>query len=368
MGHYMLNIRNCGPETFKKILQKKEVFIYGAGRTLESNIKNYFQNIHVIGIIDKDPRKWGKKSFDEIGEFSICGIDVLIEYIQRKGLDNILLYITSQFYAAEIIEELDKIPELDKLECYIHFLIRNTREKLYDFDFTVGEQLIPKKIHYVWFGGKDLPQEYIDNIDTWKKYNPDYEIVRWDESNYDVEKTDFTREAYKAGKWSHLSNYVRLEVIYENGGIYLDTDVEVIKNFDCILNDECFFCMGNQDSINNGCGFGAISGNSIVYSMMNEYSGLHYDPAKGGVGMRSGHNFLDPVLKENGFVMENKYQKINGTVLYPKEIFAPLTFSTMEDFYCEKTISVHKEAGAWKSGKEKEGVTRLEEIVRNRLN
>ena len=94
---------------------------------------------------------------------------------------------------------------------------------------------IPKVIHYCWFGGNPLPEEYVKYIESWKKYLPDYEIKRWDESNFDFSTCDYAREAYEAKKWAFVSDYVRLKVVYDNGGLYFDTDVEVIKPIDDII-------------------------------------------------------------------------------------------------------------------------------------
>ncbi len=90
--------------------------------------------------------------------------------------------------------------------------------------------MIPKMIHYCWFGGKPLPKDVLDCIKTWKKYCPDYEIKRWDESNFDVNSHPFMKAAYEAKAWAFVSDYARLKVVYDNGGIYLDTDVELLKN------------------------------------------------------------------------------------------------------------------------------------------
>ena len=363
----MLDFRNCSPEKFKSELLNKRLFIYGAGRTLESAIEQYFCKKKIEAIIDKDSRKWG--SIISNGDFQIAvhPIDFLIEDVKKNGKDNIILVITSQFYAAEIIEELDAINELNGLLCYSLFLIRNTRENLYDFEFSKGMQRIPKVLHYIWFGNNELPLEFRNNLITWKKFNPDYEIIRWDESNYDVSNSTFVKEAYKANKWSHASNYVRLDILYKYGGIYMDTDVEVIKNLDCLLNDECFFCLGNQDSINNGSGLGSVKEHPVIKEMMEAFENVHFDVAKGGVGMRAAHNFINPVMRRHGFKLENRYQRIDGVVLYPKEVMSPLSFGDLENFFCDRTLSIHYEAGSWKTNAEKDGVKKLNDIIRERL-
>lgn len=141
--------------------------------------------------------------------------------------------------------------------------------------------MIPKVIHYCWFGNNELPQEVIKCIDSWKKYCPDYEIKRWDESNFDVNANQYTKEAAQEKKWAFISDYARLEIVYNNGGIYLDTDVELIKNLDPMLNCNCFLGMEATSSlIATGLGFGAEKGSEAVKEMLDEYEGCHFKLSK----------------------------------------------------------------------------------------
>ena len=100
--------------------------------------------------------------------------------------------------------------------------------------------MIPKKIHYCWVGGNSKPPLVKKCIQSWKKYCPDYEIIEWNESNYDISKNIYMKQAYEAKKWAFVTDYMRLDIIYEHGGIYLDTDVELIKNIDDLLSNEAF--------------------------------------------------------------------------------------------------------------------------------
>ena len=95
--------------------------------------------------------------------------------------------------------------------------------------------MIPKTIHYCWFGGKPIPEEYKAYMDSWRKYLPDYQIVEWNETNFDVNCIPFVKEAYEVGKFAYVSDYARLKVLYENGGVYFDTDVEVIRPMDDLM-------------------------------------------------------------------------------------------------------------------------------------
>ena len=121
--------------------------------------------------------------------------------------------------------------------------------------------MLPKKIHYCWFGGNELPDLAIKCIESWKKYCPDYEIIEWNETNFDLECCDFVKEAYKAKKWAFVSDYARLKVVYDNGGIYLDTDVELVKSLDILLQEKCYFGEETTGYVATGLGFGAENGN-----------------------------------------------------------------------------------------------------------
>lgn len=117
--------------------------------------------------------------------------------------------------------------------------------------------MIPKIIHYCWFGGGELPQMQKKCIESWKKFCPDYEIKEWNESNYDVHKVPYISEAYDAGKMAFVSDYARLDIIYKHGGIYLDTDVEIIKSLEPLLEHTCFLGAERDGIVATGLGFGA---------------------------------------------------------------------------------------------------------------
>ena len=132
--------------------------------------------------------------------------------------------------------------------------------------------MIPKVIHYCWFGGAPLPDLALKCIDSWKKFCPDYKIVEWNENNFNLECCDFTRESYNAKKWAFLSDCARLYIVYHEGGIYLDTDVELVKSLDEVLNNDCFFGEETSGYINTGLGFGAEKGSKIVYELLKKYT------------------------------------------------------------------------------------------------
>lgn len=123
--------------------------------------------------------------------------------------------------------------------------------------------MIPKKIHYCWFGRKELPEKAKKCIASWKKYCPDFEIIEWNEDNIDVYQNPYTTYTYDNKRFAFLSDYLRLLIVYKEGGIYFDVDVEVVRSIDELLENQAFFGFETKDYINTGLGFGAEAGNAI---------------------------------------------------------------------------------------------------------
>ena len=140
---------------------------------------------------------------------------------------------------------------------------------------------IPKTIHYCWFGKRKKSKLIKKCINSWKKYCPDYKIVEWNEENFDVNRFDYTKESYEEKKWAFVTDYVRLYVIYNEGGVYLDTDVELIKKLDNLLDFDSFFALEEEDYIATGLGFGAVKGNKYVKKMLDDYNDVHFKNENG---------------------------------------------------------------------------------------
>lgn len=362
----MLSLKNAGPQELKQQLKNKKIFVFGAGRALESCMDLYFADKKIEMIADNNKSVWN--TYVKNGEDSVLvsGVEELTCHVKSFGVQNCLLFITSPFYAAEIVEQLDMLPELDGLETYLAVLVRCVKEPAKGFDFTKGSAKIPKKIHYMWVGGKPLPDEYKKNIDTWRKFNPDYEIIRWNESNLNLEECDYVKEAFVTKAWGFVTNYARLSIVWNYGGIYLDTDVEVKKSFDCLLNDDAFFNMGCADRVNNGCGFGSVPKHPLLKEMKAAFEASHF-LINGKPGKKPCHSFLHPVLKRYGFEIKNEYQNVNGVALYPAEVMSPYVLGGLGNFFSDKTLSIHKEAGTWKNEREKAGMEKLKILVKERF-
>ncbi len=209
----------------------------------------------------------------------------------------------------------------------------------------MGETFIPKKIHYFWFGGGEKNAKVKKCINSWKKYCPDYEIIEWNENNYDIKKHPFMMKAYEDRKWAFVSDYARLDVLYENGGIYLDTDVELIKNFDELLENHAYIGFEREDLIGDGQGFGGEKGFPIFKEMMDVYNGLeeYIESPK----------LRTQVLKEHGLRLDGSRQNVDGMEIYPIDFFCPKNYKTGRIQITPNTMSIHHFEASWhpKGGK-----------------
>lgn len=212
---------------------------------------------------------------------------------------------------------------------------------------------IPKIIHYCWFGGGNYPHEVEKCIDSWKKKLSDYEIIEWNEKNYDVNKWPFMKWAYSKNKWAFVSDMARLDIIYNYGGIYLDTDVEVLKPFDELLSYELFIGFDDDNYLNTGMGFGAIKGNILVYENLKQYIDMAPEYIDKELKLVTCPRITTKVFQNYGFVMNNCFQNINNNVVLPREYLCPLNFYTGSLCVTENSFSIHKCSMSWQTDRDR---------------
>lgn len=208
--------------------------------------------------------------------------------------------------------------------------------------------MIPKTIHYCWFGGNPLPESVRKCIESWRKHCPDYEIIQWDESNYDVKTIPYVEQAYEHKKYAFVSDYARLEAIYNYGGIYLDTDVELIKSLDSLLTETCFMGLEKAGSVNTGIGFGSVAYHPILKENMQAYTDKQFVQ----------NNKINPIicveitselLMTYGLTNENKIHHLGSITIYPTEFFCPLDMETDQLNVTNNTYSIHHYDSSWYS-------------------
>jgi len=213
--------------------------------------------------------------------------------------------------------------------------------------------MIPKIIHYCWFGGNPLPELAQKCLASWKKFMPDYEIKELNESNYDVHKIPYTSEAYNAKKYAFVSDYARFDVLYQYGGIYFDTDVEVIKSFDSILQNGGFMGFERYGKVNAGLGIGCNAGLGIVYQILQFYATLHFINTDGSYNLHTVVEYVTIVLFKNGLKAKNEIQKLDGLTIYPADYFSPKSSLTGELTITKNTYSIHHYDASWVPENEK---------------
>lgn len=214
--------------------------------------------------------------------------------------------------------------------------------------------MIPKVIHYCWFGGAPLPEKEQKCMESWKKFAPDYEIVRWDETNYDVHKNAYMGEAYDCKKWGFVPDYARFDIIYEHGGIYLDTDVELVKPLDELLSNKAYMGFESNEWVNGGIGFGAEKGNLLIKGLRDMYDSLSFVREDGELNLTPSPTYITNYLVSHGLRRDNTMQTLEDSmVIYPTEYFAARDYDTNKVVITENTISIHQYSGTWRTPKQK---------------
>ena len=207
--------------------------------------------------------------------------------------------------------------------------------------------MIPKVIHYCWFGRNPLPESAIKCINSWRKYFPDFEIKEWNEDNFDVNIIPYTKEAYKAKKYAFVSDYARMWILYHFGGLYFDTDVEVIKSMDDIVERGPFMGIevdANREEyqqVNPGLGLGVNPGLGLYKEILDYYAPLHFLYEDGSLNQVSSVKHTTNVLIKNGLKQKNELQQVSGVWIYPRDYFNPLDDNTGKLVITENTRSIH---------------------------
>jgi hypothetical protein len=218
------------------------------------------------------------------------------------------------------------------------------------------EREIPKIIHYCWFGGNPLPELAQKCIASWKKFLPDYEIKEWNESNFNVYQSVYSAEAYRLKKYAHVSDYARLWILYHYGGVYFDTDVEVIRPLDDILAKGSFLGFECQEgvaddnpngNVNPGLGVGVYKGHPFYGRLVDYYEHIHFvrwDGKNTGNIIQHVTQFLD---YKNQKLLEGGVVHVNDLYIYPIEYFCPRNYFTGEMNITENTRTIHHYMASW---------------------
>ena len=208
--------------------------------------------------------------------------------------------------------------------------------------------MIPKRIHYCWLGRGEKPKLAQKCIASWKKYCPDYEIIEWNEDNFDLDYNGYTRYCYDNKKWAFLSDFVRLVVVAKHGGLYFDTDVELLKSPDELLQYGAFYGFENNCYVNTGEGFGAEAGHPTIVAMKQLYENIEPD-ADGAYLVATCPALNTQALLPFGLKLDGSRQNIAGAEILPVEYLNPYDDPTGCLSKTKNTISVHWYSKSWMS-------------------
>lgn len=339
-------IKDFSIEQLKLYVEDKNVYLFGAGiqgRRLSMILENW-NLVHCIkAYIDNDEQK--QNSYIEYKNNKFPIISLKEAYFRCLGNDIIII---SSIHYEEILKQVEDIDRSNKLVCIIFAKIAETELQICDYGEVVktyNSEVIPKTIHYAWFG-KKMPDSIKRNIEGWRELCPDYEIIEWNENNYDITKNCYMRQAYEHKIWGFVPDFMRLDIVYEYGGIYLDTDIELIKRPDELLYQDAFGCIDASLVMNLGSGFGAKPKCKIIKLLRDYYDNIKFIDELGHVDKTTcnTHNFI--VLQQLGYIVGNKVQNVCGMNIYPMVFQGACQYTRMRRV-TDNTFWVHYGNMSW---------------------
>lgn len=297
-------------------------------------------------IVDNNLLKQGQ-------EFEINNRKFLINDVNKlkEEKDYVILITVSLAYQKSICEQLLALGLPENTECYslplMKYSMKESKNNCVDEYFKVNNQRVNvPKIHSFWFSGEEKPDLYKRCIESWYKYCPNFEIIEWNADNYDITKNCYMREAFEQRKWAFVSDYARLDVIYNYGGIYLDMDVELLASLELLLNAESFFCRQEDGLLELGSGFGAKAGDFFIKEMLDTYADRKLILDNGEIDMTSQPEWLNNVMIKYGFRNCHDSQIIGNRLVLSNDYIKCLSDKHSTS---KAKLGVHWHNGGWLS-------------------
>lgn len=346
--------------------------MFGAGVIGSVSAPEILDNLgvwqYVDCYIDNDCTKWGN-SLEMKGRV----LDIKSpEYLQHCDEKTVIMINISRF--AEVITQLKQIPNTENMSCYLMpmLLIHNyCNEKSGGKPEMSADPLIPKKIHYMWLGGKPIPDNLKTCMESWRRYCPDYEIIQWNEHNYDISKNMYMEQAYNAGAYGFVPDYARLDILYNEGGIYLDTDVELKIGLDEMLYQKAFCGVEKWQVLNFGGCSGAQKGNPMIKAFLDSRENIQFLNDDGTLNKNTCGYYDTKTALEAGYRINGQTQCINGMNIYAYDYFHPYDYMSGIIHKTENTRSIHHFNGGWLDEKMKmqneETVNRYQKLYKDAI-
>lgn len=360
----MLNI--CSKEQFLEHAKKVDhIVCFGTGKLIEK-FKIIFDctgiEEKIACFVDNDKNK----HYTNI-HFGNRTIKIVpFEYLKKMNLSKTIFFVTCAKYS-EILDQINQDESLKDIEtyCLLHLIAleweESRKEHRLPESFKRSDRiLIPKVIHYCWFGRNPLPERYKKWMESWHKFCPDYEIIEWNEDNYDISKNKYMRQAYEQKKWGFVPDVARLDIIYQYGGIYLDTDVELVQNLDDLLWQKGFAAFEGNEYVALGLGFGAVKGLSIIKELMDYYDNINFINEDGSLNLTASPVWQTEFLRQKGLVPNGSYQIIEDMAIYPGKVLNGKDIKSRQIKLMPYTKAIHHYDGSWLSEDKRNGFIRFE--------
>lgn len=316
----------CIEELVKNANIYNRIVCFGTGRCFEK-IKSLLADTllwdKICYVIDNDREKQG--TYILIGEKKLK-IMALSEIGAVSFNDKDAVLVTPHFYT-EIVKQImacDAFRNIDII-CMTHTLKMMREDFLLNVSMpsnlkVAQRAVIPKIIHYCWFGREKIPDKYKFCIESWHKFCPDFKIIEWNEDNYDVTKNKYMNCAYEKKKWAFVPDYARLDIIYNYGGIYLDIDVELIQDIDDLLFQKGFAGFETENYVALGLGFGAVEKLPIIKKMRDMYNDIEFISTDGSADLTASPIWQTKLLKKYGLKTNGEYQIVEDMTIYPIKV------------------------------------------------
>lgn len=349
---------NCEYTQFVKNIQNKKIILFGASTGWDyhlSTIPELKKDVldKVDFIVDNNIALQGNECETAGNKYEIKSPEILKQY------NDIAILITVRFrYYEEICNQLISYNLGDNVTCYSLQLLYERQGSadngcVLDYFKSHKTIQIPKKIHSFWFSGEEKPDIYKKCIESWHKFCPDYEIHEWNTNNYDINKNLYMKQAYKNRKWAFVSDYARLDVIYQYGGIYLDMDVELLNSIDKLLSASGFFCRQKDGTVDLGTGFGFAPKYALIKKLLNVYENLEFVKANKELDILPQPSRLAPVFKNIGIERSHDSQIVNDIIVLSDEYIKCGDDDLDSASFSADVLGIHWHNGGWLKGDEK---------------
>ncbi len=338
--------KNLNLSQFREYISARKCYCFGCGlqgTRIINIMENWGYREKIAAFTDNNEKRVGTRMSNGSLHYPIVSVDEFVKSVTEK---DVIIICSSD--VVSISEQLNQYQGLEKVVCFNLGELGLRQLIVSDYEKVIRESeevIIPKIIHYFW-GGDRMPELMKRNVERWHELCPDYEIREWNDHNYDISKNKYMQQAYEAGKWGFVSDYARLDIVYQYGGIYIDTDVSMVKRPDELLYQKCFAISDASFFLNLGAGFGAAVGVGLIKELRDYYDTISFISSDGSANMQPIQYHTYQVMKKYGYQVNDKLQKIQEMNIYPM-IMAGTNAYTMQMRVTDRTFFLHYGTATW---------------------